>query len=1064
MIHGIANCLKCAEKHVVRCVALGLLLLSCRAALGAEKPSPLTRGAARSGASSFDIVPGIGDEELSGGQFSDEALAHLRSAQVCIQFGIAGHGNVESFAAAEESLALAEKVVRSSKAGAPVALSVIETMRSHCLALQSHARQTLFGRFPLIREFGVDTESTDSDERVKSFSVAGAAEQAAIHAALSRAVKSAGSSPLSVVVGVPGAATKDADDCRFAELATSEARTLFAKFPAAKWFPVDWATSEQGLPEWDAPDPAFDPICRKVLKREPKGRLARSVMIVFLREWGGPQEGDYWVQAQQRLFEPAALEKAEDKPSKLEADKVVLSESLAHDRSGYTPMVLLGALALLFLAIVLHGREVARLSALSANWYQRLLVPVFGFGIGIGLPALIVAALERALPEPTSNALTSAWWPFVAGGLSLVLPAGVFRLLAGSGGRYVPAASCQGHWGISFVPVALGVAAAWLHPMWSALGWEGTLPIIPLTLAAVGIAYVFGRAIDTVDEYPTVVVPLALIWAGLFGLGAFMGAAWLLTLVAAGSLATLVLPGSLQRKADTLFAESSATQLTGSGQRPKNLVELAAAIQAPLYQPPTEFARLQKAVGPLENEKICWLGISGPSAAGKTAAIIQLAHELRGKYRGAKILSGTCHEEPQPYQVFHDALAELGIAAGLASSQSHGGEVNTVIEKLADEFIPLWSYISDYESAGEGTEGVRGDLPVLVVGTLLKLAQVQPVVLCLDGAQWMDESSVAILQHLREHLPPGHDGAIAILVASRDPGTIERLSLGDAAVELPLPDQRAQMNILQTSLGIETQSAARLVEALGLMGQEPGGLSWLFRSVQTLVEEKAFQVTANGYRLEEKYMLGDRLPVPSSLRAKLAEAMKATGADRELLECAALLGERFRVDDVADVLKRDRLDVLRVLQRLEQEFKLVRDVPNHADRYAFSSSFLHRVVRDSLETPSPLNGGHATPSKIAAEIHARIAKMYEAREQKDSPATYAIARHYAQAGPKYARETLDYGLQAASVALKLGALGDARHFISLAETPARHFGEMVPWQAMKEQIANAEEVSTVRKR
>src|SRR5436305_14492676 len=104
----------------------------------------------------------------------------------------------------------------------------------------------------------------------------------------------------------------------------------------------------------------------------------------------------------------------------------------------------------------------------------------------------------------------------------MVLPAGVFRLFAGAADRYVSQLSCQGRWGIAFVPVAIGVSAGWLRPACYGIGLECTYIVPLIATAASLIVYCFGRAVDNADEFPVALTPLTVALSLLFGIGAAM--------------------------------------------------------------------------------------------------------------------------------------------------------------------------------------------------------------------------------------------------------------------------------------------------------------------------------------------------------------------------------------------------------------------------------------------------------------------------------------------------------------------------------------------------------------
>jgi hypothetical protein len=638
--------------------------------------------------------------------------------------------------------------------------------------------------------------------------------------------------------------------------------------------------------------------------------------------------------------------------------------------------------------------------------------------------------------------LVGSWWPSTAGALSLILPAGVFRMLAGSVGRYFPGVSCHGSWGIAFVAVALGTSAAWIRPATYALGPDCHHLILALSAAAAVLVYCFGRAIDAADHFPLAILPITLLLALVFGAGAFLGSPWPLWGVTGAAALTTVIHNFVTARRAALAGGDNDLPLRDPlrARRPRTIGQLRNALLSPIYQPPPEFERLRKTIVQSGMTQSRWIGLLGPSAAGKTAAAHELIRQLQALDTDLQILAGRCAEDSAPYQPFREALAALGVSSRLMTARSQGGNVNSIIDRLADEFIPFWDFFSgsvDDDDDDEERQKERPDLLAAITNGLHSLAQERRVLLFLDDIQWLDEGSAAVLKHLRETFAPGSETRLIIILASRDAAALERFDLKDDVVALSPPSAAEQVVILERSLGIEPASARRLVQALGVIGQEAGGMFWLVRAVQELVNENAFVATARGFALRPNYLQSGQLPVPAAMREKLAQALQASGEFQPVVECAALLGERFRVADVAECLGIDRLKLLEVLRHLDCELQLVRDIPNDEECYAFSSAFMLEIVRERLRVPGEKPNSRGGPSKIAQELHARIAAMFERRTPRTAELAYRIAQHCFAAGPACASRSVEHCVEAARAARRNQAYSLARKFLEMAEQSAR---------------------------
>jgi hypothetical protein len=1010
-----------------------------------KKPKP-----ARREVDGSDVIPGAlggtGEESRS----LSRARHALRTAQLHFRIGLLEQGNLEAFDSAAIALNRARldlEVLHPSEKGPKAehaaALAWIEEFSEKLHNARRLAKSTLAGRFPLIRGFGLDLVDEDEDLAIYSYPIKDTARRQAVFMACRRLAKLASSDPLHVLVLLPGQNANDREKSEFALLADAESQLAFATVPHLTVYPGSVRNAVDAMPAWDAPDAAFDPICRQFLKFVHRDSDPHGVMLVMLREFTDEVGDAHWVQAQHRTFGISALEKAEEDPDDLEADRVRVAEALTRDKSRLTSGLFTGVGLLLLLAIVVHGLALRRTAPYVTGWHNRLAIPTAGFLLGIVVAPLVIFALGQTIPHADSDALLNSWWPCAAGALSLILPAAVFRLGMGSIGRYVPSVSCHGRWGVSFLPVALGATGAWMWSATYAFGAESLPLVCSIGLASSLLVYCFGRAIDLADEFPLGLGSVALVLTLVFGAAAFLGSTSLLMSVAGLALATSISHRILLKRRESKTAElegAGTSPVEPNGQVPKTLEELQVALQAPQYQPPRAFEELRAAFDRPDAQGTSWIGLVGPSAAGKTAAARYLLRELQAADRDLMVLSGRCSEDGTPYQPFREALSEVGVPAAFIAARMQGGGMTGMLDRLADEFIPFWDFFSGSSSSDddEDEEANRGELFMAVTNALHTLIRDHRLILFLDDVQWIDEGSASLLKHLRESFAPPSEARPVILVAGREKESLERLGMEEGILSITPPTAAEQVRILERGLGIHRASARRLVEAMGTLSREAEGMFWLVRAVQELVSSEAFTATPKGFMLQKAYLSGKQLPVPSAMRARIAASVQASAEHRTILECAALLGETFRVDELAECLRMDRLELLKILRRLEQELQLVRDLPHDQECYAFSSAFVLEIVRDELGVGA--GRGERNPSKIARELHARIAVVLEGRKPRTPELIQRIARHYHRAGTAHAAKSLEFCLAAARIERGQKSFRDARRFLSMAEQSARRSG------------------------
>jgi hypothetical protein len=589
-----------------------------------------------------------------------------------------------------------------------------------------------------------------------------------------------------------------------------------------------------------------------------------------------------------------------------------------------------------------------------------------------------------------------------------------------------------------------GVTAFFARTAWLALG-ASALSIVPaLTVAACAVMYMFGRALDSTDRFPTMLAPVAVGFATVLGV-ATMAVEW--QWIAGIGFAALVIDAlfglrvALRRSAISKSASNgNATPATSS--RPQTLAELEARARSPEFQPSPSYTEAKAYLQQGDAAATRWLALHGPSGAGKSAAASRLIADLRALHPDARVLSGNCRSNAPPYQPFHDALGEIWESKTTPGPQATASGLDSVLQELVGAIVPYWSLLSGFGHASGTSPGAAGEFYSAVTASLKRLARKQPVILFLDNLQWIDEGSAALLRHLHQRLPPGGDTHLTVLLCARDQTPFQTSGIGDCVMPLNTPSRVEQVAILTEAFGIEPSSAQRIVDALGVLGDEPGGLFWLFQSVRELASAGTLQPTERGFAFRDD---AESLPVPADLRRTLAEKLHASNDQKLILRSAALLGEVFSVTTLAETLELDRLELLETLRQLEQTAHLVCDVPNDDDRYAFSSAFMFETVRDELVAPRVAG---QRPPKLIQELHSRIASALERRG--DPKLIFALARHWSLAGDRHAAKSFDCCLLAARQARAAFTFDEARRWLSLAERSAQIAGK--PFDAALEKL------------
>ncbi len=759
-------------------------------------------------------------------------------------------------------------------------------------------------------------------------------------------------------------------------------------------------------------------------------------MLFVLRAVDAEPTDNHWFQLQRRTFSASAVAPLVNSPTAptLEAAQVRVTEGLCRDCSHFIGAVVACNLFLAFLALAVYSILNALGPPGICTWQTRTIPPVVGFALGFLLPPVIVKAFSSVMPEPMAPVGNSFWWPCLAGALMLLTPAIVLRFAARSLSTVVAGLHTNGRWGMACTAVAFGECGFWCQPALIYLGGQAIGILVPLGLAATLILYLFGRAMDPLDRAPTTLVVLSVLLSFVFGLGAFLASPTVLWVDVV--ISSLVLVGFVfvdrhrsEMAAKGRTASEKHVTLVETRETPKSLQELRIRSQSPSYQSAKSFESARAHLDGYGEGKTVWLVLCGSSGAGKTATAEQLIANMQAGNNNIKVLKGICRQDAPPYHPFRESFAEIW-ASIAPDSQPQSATIDSVLQELVGMFVPFWSLLSGLGPAN-GASASPSDLCAAVSGTLRKLAENRGLILFIDNVQWLDPGSAVVLRHLQDRFPPGGAIPLVLLLSGRDETILKSLGINGCMVSIPLPLPAEQVKILIDGLGIEPDSAQQIVSTLGVVAEEPGGLFWLGQAVVELVDAGAIRPTDRGFALQPSDSPANKLPVPKDLRQRLVAKLRESSEHQVILECAALLGHVFQVGDLAGALALDRLELLQILHRLEHDRRIFRDVPGSDDLYAFSSAFMLEVIRQEFGIAA-IDGPVQQPSKIAKELHARIAKTLEQQDLESAPVIYALARHYHSAGAKYAGKSLETSLRAARAARGEFAFDDARRFLAMA--------------------------------
>jgi DNA-binding SARP family transcriptional activator/lipoprotein NlpI len=409
--------------------------------------------------------------------------------------------------------------------------------------------------------------------------------------------------------------------------------------------------------------------------------------------------------------------------------------------------------------------------------------------------------------------------------------------------------------------------------------------------------------------------------------------------------------------------------------------------------------------------------VGAPAGTGKSALLGQIVRQAQAQ--GVLCLAGGCYEErgAVPLGPFHDALVDFLLAQ---PPEPVRAQMAAYVDDLA-EVIPELRYHLQLSVDAGAAKGPRDRMRAFgaVHACLRSLAEMGPVLMCLEDLHAADEATLQLLHYLARQtrrLP------LVMVATYRDDETpAEPMAQTLAA----LLRERLAQSIKLSPLGpgdthrmVGTLLDGAPSDALGESLYETTGGNPLFLEQLVLALEETGQ-------LERKAGLwhgtGELHGTPRIVREVIAQRLQQFDASsRALLDMASVLGQSFEHRVLlAAVAPRDEAALLRDVDRAITA-QVLQDTPGG---YAFRHALLRDAVYYDLTGPRRML------------LHGRVAeileKVYGVRADEHAA---EIAHHFGLAGesPDLRAKRLHYNLIAGRRAAQLSSYPQALDHFSRA--------------------------------
>ncbi|MDA0746423.1 MAG: protein kinase [bacterium] len=472
----------------------------------------------------------------------------------------------------------------------------------------------------------------------------------------------------------------------------------------------------------------------------------------------------------------------------------------------------------------------------------------------------------------------------------------------------------------------------------------------------------------------------------------------------------------LEGRSEESVPESAAAPESG---------EVALNFESHLVGRDQEMEALRAAVDDLSQAKGGTVLLGGEAGIGKTRLATETLAYARKQ--GSLVLRGACLfiEAPEPYLPFLEALGQ-----GLASTQGGGREdLLKFIREEAPELEELVSHVMTVLQTrrtpgmahlDETVATSKERLFEAITRLLLHLSGEAPVTLFLDDLQWADSGTLQLLYYIARNAVSRR---LLIVGTYR---TEDLMSEGDERAH-PLSDTIQQMSRedLFRDLrigGLAPGAVGQMLRGIFRRGtfsaafrdslyRETGGNPFFVIEVLKLLRDEGVVFQRRGIWRERREITGG--DIPRRVYDVVVRRLERLAHDeRELLQIAAVVGERFSSGALGEIFEQKRVRVLRSLHRAARVHHLLQ-----AEEEFYS--FVHPKIREVLYA-------EVSP-ELRREYHLAYAEYLEANssgEQKRSSGE--LARHFHFAGA-HAR-ALPYLIQAGDRAQRVFAYREARDF------------------------------------
>lgn len=386
--------------------------------------------------------------------------------------------------------------------------------------------------------------------------------------------------------------------------------------------------------------------------------------------------------------------------------------------------------------------------------------------------------------------------------------------------------------------------------------------------------------------------------------------------------------------------------------------------------------------------------LAGEAGIGKT----RLSEELMtyAESDGVICLSGAClyQENTAPYLPFIDALREYFLRAknDFGFSPEHENIEEIILQKTPELASMIGTgNMSDLPQTSS-TANLDYELAKMrmfknIYDVFCGISESTPLFLFIDDVQWADFATLHLLHYIAQRIGESR----ILLLASYRPEDLhgegsDTHQLVDVIQRMSRENLFEEIKLKRLSIG-DVQSLAKSVftpsdfrsEFLRSLFDETEGNPLFVLETLKLIWERGMIV-----QQDDGWTIGQLKAIPMSKRLHDVVMRRIDCLDeeeRELLECAAVVGGKFNSSVLAHLTELRRIKLLRILGKLERKYGIIR---SSEGEYCFDHEKILQVLYEGI------------PDELKREYHLLIGEYLE--ENCEDENWYPIAYHYRLSG------------------------------------------------------------------